>query len=117
MLRAAHTIHDMKHVPTYDDPPEAPIREEIRALIDGLREEVKALREDVKALRRSKAPDGPDALLTRNEAAERLGVSQRTLDDLEASGDIQAIRIRGRVLYAPATLSAFIDRCARGGRS
>ena len=114
----------MQHAEPTQDPPLSPLKEEIRALVDGLRQEIHALREDaaslrdeVQALRRKNTPTGPDALLTRNEAADRLGISVRTLDDLEAAGDLQAIRIRGRVLYAPETLSAFIDRRARGGRS
>jgi len=57
----------------------------------------------------------PDALLTRQEAADRLRVSTRTLDDLEASGRLQAIRIGRRVLYHPATLDAFIRQQSREG--
>jgi excisionase family DNA binding protein len=90
--------------------------DELRDLVEGLREEVQALRDEVTALRRKEAPDGPDALLPREEAAERLGVSVRTLDDMEEAGEIQAVRIRGRVLYAPETLQAYIRRRAGEGR-
>jgi excisionase family DNA binding protein len=91
-------------------------RSELQDLVDGLREEVHALREEVQALRRKEAPDGPDALLNRDEAAERLGISERTLDDMADRGEIQPIRIRGRVLYAPETLEAYIQRRAGEGR-
>lgn len=97
------------------DPPHS-LREELRVLVDGLREEVHALREEVQALRRKESPEGPDALLTREEAAERLGISERTLDDMADRGEIQPVRIRGRVLYAPETLEAFIRRKAGEGR-
>jgi len=99
-----------------DKPPEDSLREQLRALVDGLREDVQALREEVRALRRKEAPDGPDALLNRKEAAERLGISERTLDDMAEAGEIQPVRIRGRVLYAPDTLEAFVRRKAGEGR-
>ena len=99
-----------------DNPPEDDLRGDLRALVDGLQEEVRALRDEVTALRRREAPDGPDALLTREEAAERLSISTRTLDDMEEADEIQAVRIRGRVLYAPDTLEAFIRRKAGEGR-
>ena len=54
-----------------------------------------------------------DRLLTREQAAERLSISTRTLDTLEADGEIRAVRIRGRVLYDPEALDAFIRACAR----
>lgn len=100
-----------------DNPQEDRLRGELRALVDGLREEVQALSEEVQALRRREAPHGPDSLLSREEAADRLGVSTRTLDDIEEAGEIQAVRIRGRVLYSPETLDAFIRARAGEGRS
>lgn len=54
-----------------------------------------------------------DRLLTREQAARRLSISTRTLDTLESDGEIRAIRIRGRVLYDPDALDAFIRACAR----
>ena len=90
------------------------LREKLRALVDGLREDVQALRNEVQALR-GEAPDGPDALLTREEAAERLRISTRTLDDMAEAGEIQPARIRGRVLYSPNTLDSFVRGRARGG--
>lgn len=97
-------------------PPEDSLRGELRALVDGLREEVHALREEVQALRRKESPEGPDALLTREEAAKRLGISERTLDDMADAGEIQPVRIRGRVLYSPDTLKAYIRARAGEGR-
>jgi excisionase family DNA binding protein len=95
-----------------DSGPAESFRDELRTLMDGLSKEVCALRREVKALRRRDTPEGLDALLTRAEAAERLGISERTLDDLADSGEIKPIRIRGRVLYAPETLEAFVRRSA-----
>lgn len=99
-----------------DGPLEDSLRGELRALVDGLRDDVQALREEVQALRRREAPDGPDALLTREEAANRLRISVRTLDDMAEAGEIQPVRVRGRVLYALETVDAFIQRCAGEGR-
>jgi len=99
-----------------DNPPEDSLREQLRALVDGLQEEVHALREEVQALRRKESPEGPNALLPREKAAETLGISVRTLDDLAEAGEIQPVRIRGRVLYAPETLQAYIRRRAGGER-
>lgn len=99
-----------------DNPSEGSLQEEFRELVQGLREEVQALRDEVTALRRKESPEGPDSLLTREEAAERLCISVRTLDDMEERGEIQAVRIRGRVLYAPETLQAYIRRRAGGER-
>lgn len=98
-----------------DPSAEDSLRGELHALVDGLCEEVHALREEVQALRRKESPEGPDALLTREEAAERLGISERTLDDMADAGEIQPVRIRGRVLYAPGTLEAYIRRKAGEG--
>lgn len=91
------------------------LHEELHALVEHLREDVHALREEVQSLRRREAPEGPNALLTRKEAAERLSISTRTLDDMAEAGEIQPVRIRGRVLYAPETLQAYIRRRAGGG--
>lgn len=98
------------------DNPEDSLQDELRDLVEGFRDEVQALRDEVTALHRKETPDGLDALLTREEAAETLGVSTRTLDDMEEAGEIQAVRIRGRVLYAPETLQAYIRRRAGEGR-
>lgn len=88
--------------------------QELRALIRGFREEVRALRDEVIELQEPNF-EGPAPLLTREEAADRLSISIRTLDDLAARGDIRPVRIRGRVLYSLETLNAFIRRSTRGG--
>jgi excisionase family DNA binding protein len=97
-------------------PPGLTLREEIQSLVESLREEVIALRKEVTALRRKESPDGPDALLSREEAADRFNISTRTLDDMAATGEIQPIRIRGRVLYHPKALEAYVRRAAGEGR-
>ena len=93
---------------------EPSLSDEIRGLLDGLRKEVHALREELETLR--EPDDGK--LLTREEAADRLRISTRTLDDLEASGRLQAVRIGRRVLYHPDMLDAYIRSCTgEGGHS
>lgn len=82
-------------------------------LVRELHEEIHNLRSEVQALR---GESDLESLLSREEAAETLGVSVRTLDDMEALGDIQAVRIGNRVLYAPETLQAYIQRQAGGDR-
>jgi excisionase family DNA binding protein len=96
-----------------DFPPER-LLGELLELVDGLTEELRDLQDEVTALRRKEAPEGPDALLTREEAADRLGISTRTLGDMADSGELQPVRIRGRVLYDPETLDAYIRRRAGG---
>jgi excisionase family DNA binding protein len=58
--------------------------------------------------------DGSDTvrLLTRKQAARRLGISVRKLDALEEAGDLRAIRIGRSVRYHPDTLERFIRRRA-----
>lgn len=55
-------------------------------------------------------------LLTRDEAADRLGISVRKLDALEEAGKIQAIRIGRSVRYHPKVLDRFVRRRAGGNR-
>ena len=84
----------------------------------GIREDLHTLLEAVSAIHErldTLAEDDASPLLTREEAAERLRISTRTLDTMEAAGEIQAVRIRGRVLYHPETLEAYIRRAAEGG--
>lgn len=80
---------------------------ELRSLISEVREEVHTLREEL--LDQSTETQ----LLTREEAADYLRISIRTLDDMEEAGEIQAVRIRGRVLYHRETLDAFVQNQAR----
>lgn len=76
---------------------------DLRALISKVREEVQALREELIG------HTPTTQLLTRDEAADYLRISTRTLDDMEEAGEIQAVRIRGRVLYHRETLEAYIQ--------
>ena len=82
----------------------------LRQVIHLLHKELKDLRAEITQLA-SSASTG--ALLTREEAADQLRVSVRTLDDLEASGRLRAVRIGRRVLYHPDTLDAFIRQQSR----
>lgn len=76
----------------------------LRSLISEVHREVQALREEI-------AGRFPNThLFTRDEAADYLRISVRTLDDMEEAGEIQAVRIRGRVLYHQETLEAYVRR-------
>jgi excisionase family DNA binding protein len=59
--------------------------------------------------------EAPDPLLTREEAAECLSVSVRTLDTLIAEGSLPALKIRGCVRIHPDALQAYIRRVAKEG--
>lgn len=91
------------------DNPDSVDSSELRDLISELREEVHALRHELFG------SELDEQLLTREEAAEHLRISVRTLDDMEETGEIQAVRIRGRVLYHRETLDAFIHRHIENG--
>lgn len=86
---------------------------DLEALLESIQVAVQAIQEQIK---RSGSSEEPDPLLTRDEAAERLSISTRKLDDMADRGEIQPVRIGGRVLYAPDTLEAFIRRKAGEGR-
>ena len=58
-----------------------------------------------------------EALLTKTKTADQLNVSERTVDTLIASGELQPVRIRGCVRVHPKTLQAFIRRHAGEGRA
>jgi hypothetical protein len=47
-------------------------------------------------------------LISVDRAAAALSISQRTLWTLTKTGDVQSVRIRGRVLYAPTDLEDYI---------
>jgi excisionase family DNA binding protein len=100
------------------------VRDELRDLrnsVSGFREEAQELREEVQHLRREvtalnerEEPDVLEASLSPDEVAERLGISRRTLDDLEAEGKITAVQVKGQVRYEPQEVADFIRRNRRG---
>jgi len=71
-----------------------------------------AVREELQAARRQEA--APEPLLTKEDAAEVLGVSPRTLDTLLASGEIASIKVKRCRRIPPAALRSYIDRQAAG---
>lgn len=77
--------------------------------------EVKELREEVQALRQ--ADTGGEAntdplTLSMNDAADRLGISRRTLDTLCAAGEVTSIKVGRRRLVPVGALDAYIRRKA-----
>jgi excisionase family DNA binding protein len=56
-----------------------------------------------------------ETLLTVNEAAKTLRVSPRTICALTQEGSLACVRIGRRVLYGPADVRAFVDRCRQVG--
>lgn len=55
-----------------------------------------------------------DHLLTKEDVAERLQVSERTVDTLAASGELQKIKVRRCVRFSPQAVDAYVRRQARG---
>lgn len=68
-----------------------------------------AVREEARFPKRESA-EGP--LLTKEEVAEWLQVSPRTVDTLAASGELQRLKIRGCVRFAPNAVDAYVRRMA-----
>jgi len=86
-----------------DEPPEEqPSTEDLRRLLVQIKERLDEMK------------PGPPSLLTRQEAADVLGISVRKLDSLEEAGEIQAIRIGRSVRYHPDVLDRFMRRRAGG---
>jgi excisionase family DNA binding protein len=48
------------------------------------------------------------ALLNKQEVADRLHISTKTLDRLRAQGAIEEVAIRRRVLFRPEAVAVFI---------
>ena len=84
--------------------------EDLRPAIADLKEEIAALREEVRRLR---GRTDSDALLTKGEAAELLGVSPRTVDTLIAEGTIASIKVRQCRRIPRGALEAYIERKVR----
>jgi len=76
--------------------------------------ELRRLRTAVEELEEKATPSG-ERLLTREEAADVLGISVRKLDELRAEGGLQAIEIGRSVRYHPDTLDRFMRRRTGGG--
>lgn len=95
--------------PSPDDTDDHILLRELRALVDGLREEVAALREQVSDLRKK-----PSARLSPDETADRLGISRRTLDKLEARGEIATVEVGGQLRYEAREIADYIRRNRRG---
>lgn len=49
-------------------------------------------------------------LLTKAEAAQALGVCERTLDNLRAAGELRARKIGKKVMFEPRELERFARR-------
>jgi excisionase family DNA binding protein len=59
------------------------------------------------------APRDDRPLLSQRQVAERLGVSERTVRDLLASGELRSFKVRGTRKVHPVDVDALIGR-ARG---
>lgn len=55
-------------------------------------------------------------LLSREAAAEYLGVSTRTLDRIRAAGDLAYVKLGGRIAYLAEDLDAYVRRQRVGER-
>jgi excisionase family DNA binding protein len=108
--KATFTLSVMENTPddTGQFPPDDTPVERVLERLDTL--ELK-LNEKFEQLREAR---DPDRLLTREEAAERLQVSVRTLDTLRAAGEIRAVKVKRRVRFHPDALQAYIRRAAEG---
>ncbi len=80
--------------------------------LDGLRSIRQQLRTVISLLETLTERANTERLLTRDEAADILGISVRKLDALEEAGKVQAIRIGRSVRYHPKVLERFIRRRA-----
>ena len=56
-----------------------------------------------------------ESLMTAEQTAMALGVSPRTVWTLTQESALACVRIGRRVLYDPADVRAFVDRCREGG--
>jgi excisionase family DNA binding protein len=55
-------------------------------------------------------------LLDKADVADLLRVSVRTIDRLRVSGELRAVRVRGRVLFNPQDVQAFVNAQRKGRR-
>lgn len=105
----------------HDPPPDeaAALHPLLRSLRADLRREVReAVREEIGG----RAPasnasgnargDGHARLLTKEDVAERLRCSERTVDTLAAEGSLRKIKIKRLVRFSPEAVEAYIRRQA-----
>lgn len=101
------------------DPPDA-LAAKVEALRACLKEELpqlvkqhvcEAVREEFDAARKQPEDGG---LLTKEEVADWLQVSPRTVDTLAAGGELRKIKVRGCVRFSPGAVRAYIRRQAAG---
>lgn len=52
-----------------------------------------------------------DRLLTKAEVQELLGISRATVDRIVASGELEALRIRGQVRFTEDDLRRYLASC------
>lgn len=102
----------MIEIESDDRKAEEALREAIEPLVSDLREEVQELRQEVQALRRT---EDPERLLDKAEAADLLGVSERTVDTLIHSGEIASLKVRRARRIPYRALQAYIERRVDGG--
>jgi excisionase family DNA binding protein len=57
-----------------------------------------------------------NGLLGKKEAADRLGISERTLDRERCKGLIPWVQVRGQVKFRPEHLEKYIDHHTKGGK-
>lgn len=51
----------------------------------------------------------PRLTLSEHEAAEALGISERTLLTMRQAGEVPHVKLRGRVLYTVSALQRWLD--------
>jgi excisionase family DNA binding protein len=61
-------------------------------------------------------PQAPPELIDRHEAARRLSLSVRTIDELIASGDLSVVRIGRTVRIRPSAIAYFVEARETRGR-
>lgn len=71
------------------------------------------VREELRAERRREA--APEPLLTKADAAEVLGVSERTVDTLVASGQLASVKVARCRRIPPQALHAYVRQQAEEG--
>lgn len=85
-----------------------PLVRNVCAVLD----EIAEARQEIKALR---CAEDPERLLTKKEAADLLGVSERTVDKLVHSGEIQSLKVRRARRIPHRALAEYIERRVNGG--